>query len=199
MHGMHTASNNIPESQTKTSIGQLALALQYLHGDGVPQSDTMAASWFQKSAEQGNPEAMRHLASLYFSGIGLPQSHERAYIWIINAYETGDPVAAAILAEFFCSGFIVEKDFLMGLEMYQDAAAKGHKPSQNILKKLEPKKKRKVPSYGALMDVNLAIANGDVLGHFKKQALAQTMSKKQFAAANAASMAKILTPWNFMH
>lgn len=30
----------------------------YLHGIGVPQSETEAVMWFRKSAEQGNSEAI---------------------------------------------------------------------------------------------------------------------------------------------
>jgi TPR repeat protein len=32
--------------------------MMYLHGIGVPQSDTEAVMWFRKSAEQGNAEAI---------------------------------------------------------------------------------------------------------------------------------------------
>jgi len=43
---------------------QCSLGLRYLKGDGVPKDETLARTWLQKSASQGNPEAIASLAKL---------------------------------------------------------------------------------------------------------------------------------------
>jgi hypothetical protein len=48
------------------------------------------------------------------------------------------------------------------------------------------------------MDANPILA-GNIFGHVKKLTPTLTMSKNKFVAANATSLAKILTPENFKH
>ncbi len=197
---MHTQPDDTPEAIPSEVIDQLELGWQYLDGTEVQKSYTKAAFWFQKSAEQGHPEAIIMMAYMFFRGVGVAQSNELAYYWAARAHTLGNDIGTSMLAEFHLHGVHVHPDREMAISLFQVAAAKGHAPSQHMLKTLKPKKPRKVPSsYDAVMDANLAILGGDVFGHVKKMALAQTMSKKKFAAANAASLAKILTPENFKH
>lgn len=190
---MNSHSDDSPEMNRKVAIGQLELGLKNLHGDGVQQNHATAAFWFEQSARRGNAEAMRHLASLYFSGNGVPHSHADAYHWVRKSYEAGDLIATALLSEFHSLGIYVNRDPEGSLSLLKEAAFRGHLPSQVLLKDFRSWWKTQ-KSQGALMEANLAILSGDIYGHVRKQALAQTMSKKKFAALNAASLAKILTP-----
>lgn len=195
---MHTDSDNNPVTHPKEAVDQIELGWKYLDGADVPQSFRKAALWFQKAADQEHPDAMIMMAYMFLRGAGVSQSNELAYHWAARAHNLGNAIGTHFLAAFHLHGVHVHPDREVAISLYQDAAARGHAPSQFMLKTLKPKKPRKFPSsHDAFMDANLAILSGDIYGHVKKQALASKMSKRQFAAANAASLARILTPWNF--
>ena len=59
------------------SLGNL-----YYKGQGVPQDDAQAATWFRKAAEQGDAGAQYNLGGLYFWGRGVPQDYAEAYFWL---------------------------------------------------------------------------------------------------------------------
>jgi len=60
---------------------QYSLGLRYATGRGVPQDNTKARQWFEKSAAQGNARAQYSLGMLYDTGQGVPQDYVRAYVW----------------------------------------------------------------------------------------------------------------------
>ncbi len=53
---------------------QYRLGLQYLEGDGVKKNEKLAASLFQKAADQGHTPAMKKLAWCYLYGRGVGQN-----------------------------------------------------------------------------------------------------------------------------
>ena len=53
----------------------------YDQGQGVPQDDEQAASWFRKAAEQGVAEAQYNLGKMYDEGRGVPQDDKQAVFW----------------------------------------------------------------------------------------------------------------------
>jgi TPR repeat protein len=55
---------------------------------------TLAASWFRKSAEQGNSLAQRSLGLLYGTGSGVPRDLVQAHMWLNLAATGGDEHAA---------------------------------------------------------------------------------------------------------
>jgi uncharacterized protein len=57
---------------------RLALANAYHTGDGVSQSDELAAKWYRKAAEQGNSEAQNILGNMYRAGRGVERDKELA-------------------------------------------------------------------------------------------------------------------------
>ncbi len=72
---------------------QLDLGLKYVKGDGVPQDNSLAASWFGKAAEQGDATAQSMLCIAYLRGnLGVPQDYVEAYKWmsLAAATATGD-------------------------------------------------------------------------------------------------------------
>ena len=58
--------------------GQYFLSLCYSLGRGVPKNDVEAASWLQKAALQGLPEANAALAHHYLTGRGVPKDNAKA-------------------------------------------------------------------------------------------------------------------------
>ncbi len=63
---------------------QFSLGKNYEAGrSGLKQDYAIAASWYRKSAEQGNVWAQASLGILYHSGKGLPHDDVQAEMWFI--------------------------------------------------------------------------------------------------------------------
>ncbi len=50
---------------------QMAVAACYYTGKGTEKNEKAARHWFEKSAEQGNPDALYTLGSLYLTGSAM--------------------------------------------------------------------------------------------------------------------------------
>ncbi|MBI1726202.1 MAG: sel1 repeat family protein [Candidatus Rokubacteria bacterium] len=50
------------------------------NGEGVPQDDAAAATWYRKAAEQGDGNARSNLGVLYQAGRGVPQDYVQTYV-----------------------------------------------------------------------------------------------------------------------
>lgn len=61
------------------------LGYMYEKGYGVPHNGVIAASWYQKSANQGNPDGQLALGRLYFEGDGVARNLVEAYKWMYLA------------------------------------------------------------------------------------------------------------------
>src|SRR5271166_3986210 len=65
---------------------QFSLGKNYEAGrSGLKQDYAIAASWYQKSADQGNAYAQASLGILYHSGKGLPRDDVQSEMWLIVA------------------------------------------------------------------------------------------------------------------
>ncbi len=54
----------LQEATNGAAHAQCSIGLRYLRGDGLPQDKTLARVWLQKSADQGNSEAISGLQKL---------------------------------------------------------------------------------------------------------------------------------------
>ncbi len=71
---------------------QFTLGKNYEAGrSGLKKDYAEAASWYRKSAEQGNAYAQASLGILYHSGKGLPHDDLLSEMWFIIAAERVDP------------------------------------------------------------------------------------------------------------
>ena len=61
------------------------LGFMYTVGEGVQQDYRTAAMWFHKSAQQGHPPALIHLAGLYEDGRGVERDAIEAYKYLALA------------------------------------------------------------------------------------------------------------------
>lgn len=59
--------------------------LAYYWGDGVPQSDMLAAEWFYKAARKGDAYARYNLGQMYAVGCGVREDDQQAYFWLYLA------------------------------------------------------------------------------------------------------------------
>lgn len=61
----------------------------YHDGEGVPQSDTMAAQWVERAADLGHAISMYNIGCIYDNGEGVPLDEDIAIRWCV----TEPPVA----------------------------------------------------------------------------------------------------------
>lgn len=57
------------------------ITLSYYRGNGTTKNLTQAVVWYQRAAEQGDAEAMRHLARCYENGEGVEKDPAQASYW----------------------------------------------------------------------------------------------------------------------
>lgn len=83
---------------------EYVLATQYAEGRVVPRDFKLAASWYQKAADQGIVPAQYRLASLYEKGLGVAPDKAKAKSLYIRAAEAGNPRAMHNLAVLLADG-----------------------------------------------------------------------------------------------
>ena len=74
-----------PKAMAGNPSAQHNLGFMYEKGYGVPRNPAIAASWYQKSANQGYPAGQLALGRLYFEGAGLKRDLIEAYKWMYLA------------------------------------------------------------------------------------------------------------------
>ena len=84
----------------------------YRNGEGVPQDDGEAVTWYRKAAEQGNADAQTNLGFMYATGRGVPQDYSEAVALYRKAAEYGDAQAQFNLAVSYNDGHGVPQDFV---------------------------------------------------------------------------------------
>ncbi len=138
----------ISELQAKAEGGdapaQLALGVAYGDGNGVPQSDELAAKWYRKAAEQGNATAQNNLGIMYRTGRGVEKSKEEAVRWYRKGTKQKNANAMFNLAASYYNGDGVPTDyvaayawFLLAQEAGSDSAADAVKRTSAEMKPFE--------------------------------------------------------------
>jgi len=72
-------------------VAQNYIGLLYYLGSGVDRDFKLAHGWYEKSAIQGNADAMFNLGLLYDRGKGVEYDYINAYGWFYAAYLMGNP------------------------------------------------------------------------------------------------------------
>ena len=106
------------------------VALRYLRGEGVPQSDAAAARWARLAASQGDAVAQYVLATLYHQGSGVPQDSHAAFAWFQAAARQGNRKAMHDLAIAYAQGQGVAKNPQEAARWFARAALLGYVDSQ---------------------------------------------------------------------
>jgi TPR repeat protein len=70
----------------------------------------LAASWYQKAADQGNIQAQIHLADLYRDGRGVLRDTTQAVAWYRKAANQGDAGAEGTLGLLYSVGMGIPRD-----------------------------------------------------------------------------------------
>lgn len=75
-----TAKGMLPVDPSSKSPAY-TLGFAYWHGEGTVADKHVAVHWFHKAAEQGHPDAQKHLGFAYDDGEGVAKDEREAYIW----------------------------------------------------------------------------------------------------------------------
>jgi hypothetical protein len=100
----------LPLANQGNAAAQNNIATMYHAGQGVTQSDAIAAQWLVKAANNGNSDAQYSLGLAYSSGQGAPQSDAQAAAWYLKAANQGNPAAQSMLGLVYYQGKGVTKD-----------------------------------------------------------------------------------------
>jgi len=125
--GKYLTALSIAAKQAKQgdAIAHTLVARIHAEGLGVPQNAELAAQWYARGAEFGDPESALGLGALYARGEGVPQDYKRAAELFEKAAAKGHPEAAYNLALLFLSGKGKPELPLRGFMLMQYAAEKG--------------------------------------------------------------------------
>lgn len=107
---------------------QYQLGGHYENGDGVPQDDARAFSWYQKSAEQKDPLGATLAALCLYYGKGTEVDPVQAVQYFQQGAEGGSPVAMAGLAQCLQDGSGIEKDLEHAVVWLRRGAEHGYLP-----------------------------------------------------------------------
>ena len=116
--------------------GQHNIGCLYAQGNGVPQSDETAVSWFRKAADQGEMHAMYDLARMFVLGRGVPQSDEEAAKWYCEAATQGHVNAQFNLAALYSTGRGVAKSDEEAMKWFGAAADQGDDQAREQLERI---------------------------------------------------------------
>ncbi len=111
---------------------QLVLGALYNKGGLIPRDDKVAAQWFQKAADQGNPEAQYQLGTLYESS-QLPQNYALATAWYNKAAQKGSAKAQVRLGHIYSRGLGITQNYNDAVLWYGKAALLGNAEAQHSL------------------------------------------------------------------
>ena len=109
------------------------LGVMYADGEGIPEDDGQAVSWFRKAAEQGNADAQYNLGVMHRNGEGVSEDDRQAVSWFRKAAEQGNARAQANLGLMYADGEGVPEDDRQAVSWYRKAAGQGDAQAQNNL------------------------------------------------------------------
>ncbi len=119
-----------PLAQGGHARAQWQLGLLHHHGLGVPEDDTVAATWFERAARQGHVESQYQLANLHAYGLLPPvegrDAAREAATWYFEAARQGHAEAQYTLGILFLTGSGVQASPTEARRWFAKAAARGH-------------------------------------------------------------------------
>jgi TPR repeat protein len=116
-------AQTVPEPRTVDE--EIGLAADYLAGHGVAQDAKLAAYWYTKAAQAGDPEAALQSGYLYDAGIGVEKNPVLAVHWYQLAVAGGLARAKVNLAVAYLWGSGVEQNQAEAIRLLNEAAGKG--------------------------------------------------------------------------
>jgi hypothetical protein len=126
-----------PLADKGDSVAQLKLGLLHYYGYGVAEDEKVAVEWLQRSAAQGNLDAMYHIGNILTFGAQTHKLSQDADVdavkWYFEAARAGHRDAQYALGLMFLAGKGVVQSQEEGIGWIQRAAALGHREAQNFV------------------------------------------------------------------
>jgi TPR repeat protein len=105
---------------------QRSLGVAYDFGQGVQQSYTEAAKWYEMAAEHGDAKAQNNLGSFYQYGLGVATNYSQAASLYRQAAAQGFIMAENNLGYMYDNGLGVPVDKVAANSWYRRAADQGY-------------------------------------------------------------------------
>jgi uncharacterized protein len=112
-------------AEPRTIQQQIELAAAYFTGHGVPQNEKLAAYWYERAADAGDPEAEKQIGYFYATGLGVPVDTARAVHWFQLAAASGSESAKVNLGVAYLRGVGVPQNVALGIQLFREAAERG--------------------------------------------------------------------------
>ena len=106
-----------PLAEQGDARAQVALAVLYATGAGVPRDDAQAVIWYRKAAQQGYIGGQLELGAMYSAGRGVPQDYVLAYMWFNLAASRPNLGAASSEIAVRARNFALEKSDRIAAKM----------------------------------------------------------------------------------
>lgn len=112
---------------------QIALAVMYDRGDGVPKDPAQSFKWLLRAAQAGHAEAQFLVSDSYKHGQGVAKDETEGLVWRRKAAEGGHVPAQLALGYETSQGLGVQRNNTEAVFWFRKAAEKGNAFGQNFL------------------------------------------------------------------
>jgi len=168
---VRAADPDIPRMQADAQRGsirqQIELGAAYFSGRGVPQDEKLAAYWYERAANAGDPWAQKQMGFFYEAGIGVQRDPTQAVRWFERA--------ACYLGEMYTGALGVVSDVAAGEHWYEEGAKRHDPRSQFQLATLLWQRQKSVEEPKRAVKLMRESANGGMVA--AKHQLAVTLLK----------------------
>ena len=121
---------DIPRLQAGAQRGsikeEVELGAAYFAGRGVAQDEKLAAYWYEKAANAGDPAAQMQIGYFYQAGIGVTRDPGKAVRWFERAAAAGMISAKVNVGAAYLLGEGVRKDARLAEDLFRQAFAQGN-------------------------------------------------------------------------
>ena len=130
IHARAGVDPDIPRLQAEAERGsiqhEVELGSAYFTGHGVAQDEKLAAYWYEKAANAGDPWAQMEIGYFYSAGTGVTRDPAQAAKWFQRAAAGGLISAKVNLGVAYLLGNGVRKDTGFAEDLFRQAFAQGN-------------------------------------------------------------------------
>jgi hypothetical protein len=118
------------------AAAQFQLGRAYYRGTGMPKDEKTALAWIEKSASQGNIDAITSVGFFHAQGIGVEKSEAKAVEWFRKGAEEGSAICKLNLGLLLRQGDTIQPSSDESLRLMHEAAEAGSVEAQSYLGQL---------------------------------------------------------------
>ena len=133
--GQYDVARDEFESLAADGNGEAAFYLgrMYQFGDGVPENQSQALTWFRNSADLGYADGYFVSGQMYEKGLGTPQDYDRAFASYQAASDMGHMDALKRLAMMHAEGLGTQVDYGQAARLLNSAVEQGDQEAIDLL------------------------------------------------------------------